>query len=57
MPLSIFRITDIRDIKYRPKADELVITDLKSLFFALRGFPWASVKTAKLYFLGSSGTV
>lgn len=52
---TVKRSTDIRDIKYKPKPDELVIADFNSLYFVLRGFPWASGKTAKLYFLGSGG--
>jgi len=53
---TIKRITEIRDIKYKPKPDELVIADFNSLYFMLRGFPWTSTKAAKLYFLGSGGT-
>lgn len=50
---TIQRSTEIRDIKYRAKPDELIIADFNSLYFVLRGFPWASAKTAKLHILGS----
>ncbi|MCX7774962.1 MAG: hypothetical protein WHT81_00685 [Rectinemataceae bacterium] len=49
----IRRTSTITDISYRAAPGEIVLTDLTSIYYALRGFPWQELKTVKLHFLGT----
>lgn len=52
----IRRTTYITDISYRAAPGEIVLTDLTSIYYVLRGFPWLELKTAKLHFLGTDAS-
>ncbi|MDH7483492.1 MAG: hypothetical protein QHH01_02570 [Spirochaetales bacterium] len=53
----IQRTTRITDINYWAAPGEIVLTDLTSIYYVLRGFPWQELKTAKLHFLGTDAGI
>ncbi len=53
---TVTRTATYEDLRPHAAADELVVTDLGSLPIVLRGFPWGTVSSARLLFVGNPGS-
>jgi hypothetical protein len=51
---TVRRTSEYRNLKAKPGADDLVVTDLGSLPVVLRGFPWGRASSAKILYVGNT---